>query len=288
MRTSIEPLDDGDAAPVAAFIARLQDDPERHIPYLGEGARTVLAELSEIEQWRPRTLVARDPDGSIAGVVTADIDAELGRLYWLGPWAHESAVACALVAETVSRLGSGAWTQEEFAPDSRNSLIADIALGRGCEPAVPSSVLHLATPFTDATALEATAPLGDVHREGVIALHDEVFAGTHTPGARLVEQDKTTVRTRTRLGALVGYVAYEVAPDDTGYIDFLGVAEPHRRAGHGRMLVRSAVSDLAARGVTAVNLTVRADASGARDLYVSLGFVEERVITPYRRGFALP
>ncbi len=44
---------------------------------------------------------------------------------------------------------------------------------------------------------------------------------------------------------------------------------------------------LAERGATPINLTVRVDNVGARALYASLGFTEERVILPLRKGFAV-
>ena len=88
-------------------------------------------------------------------------------------------------------------------------------------------------------------------------------------------------------GVPVGYVAVEVQPDGSGYVDYLGVAAQARGAGLGRVLVAGALRGLAARGVTRVHLTVRVDNATARALYASLGFVEERVAVPYRRGFDL-
>jgi ribosomal protein S18 acetylase RimI-like enzyme len=48
------------------------------------------------------------------------------------------------------------------------------------------------------------------------------------------------------------------------------------------------VHELAGRGCEVVNLTVRATNLGARRLYERLGFTEERLVRPYRRGFHLP
>jgi len=92
----------------------------------------------------------------------------------------------------------------------------------------------------------------------------------------------------TEDGTPVGYVAIEHHPDGEAYIDFLGVAPEHRRRGIGRELIRAAL--LAGRdlGCPRAALTVREANAGARALYASLGFTEERVLRPLRKGFRLP
>jgi ribosomal protein S18 acetylase RimI-like enzyme len=90
-----------------------------------------------------------------------------------------------------------------------------------------------------------------------------------------------------RDGDVAGYVAVERQPDGNGYVDFLGVAPGHRRRGLGAELVRAGVAALAELGCRRFHLTVREADTGARALYAGLGFTEERVIRPFRRGFSL-
>jgi ribosomal protein S18 acetylase RimI-like enzyme len=133
----------------------------------------------------------------------------------------------------------------------------------------------------------STEPL-TVDRAGDVAeLHDSIFVGTHTPGSKLVAAEGTRIRTAQLAGATVGYIAYEIQPDGTGYIDYLGVKPGLRRRGLGRALVDDACRDLASKGLPAVHLTVRVDATGAIDLYRGLGFIQERLIVPCRSGFTL-
>ena len=50
---------------------------------------------------------------------------------------------------------------------------------------------------------------------------------------------------------------------------------------------RARTDELRRLGAEGVGLTVRADSEGARDLYVSLGFREERFVVPMRLGFSV-
>ncbi len=67
----------------------------------------------------------------------------------------------------------------------------------------------------------------------------------------------------------------------------MGVEPSQRRRGLAGELVRAGVWELRRIGAEDVGLTVRAGIEGARDLYGSLGFREERFVVPLRRGFSL-
>ena len=79
----------------------------------------------------------------------------------------------------------------------------------------------------------------------------------------------------------------EIQPGGLGYIDFVGVHTDQRGRGFGRALVHATLTELVARGVSAAHLTVRESNVAARRLYGSLGFREERLLRPYRKGFLL-
>lgn len=276
-----DPVDD-----VVDYVARRQAAPASHVVFVGEGAATVGADLADVARWRDRLLVAR-ADGAVVGAVLTDIDEARRRAWWFGPWADGPDIAAALVAAADARFGA-AWDEEEFAPDVANRLVAELAVARGCTPGTASSVLAFdAAQQPTPRPSGRTAPLDATSAPAVAALHDRLFPATHTLGADLVRADKTTIRAAMVDGVVAGYVAVEVLADGVGYIDYLGVEPGRRRLGLGRALVGDAVASLVAAGVTETHLTVREDAVGARDLYRSLGFVELRVIRPYRRGFDL-
>jgi ribosomal protein S18 acetylase RimI-like enzyme len=279
----VEPAGEERLSAVVSHVARAQVDPARHVAYVGVDIGSVSDELTDAEAWPDRLLVAFD-GSELIGVLLADVDDDMRRVWWVGPWADSEDVAVALVSAGRDRFGT-LFDEEELAPDSRNEMVRAAARRLGFEEGTASSVLFKLDPSAD--GVSSTTPLTADRARSVAELHDEIFAGTHTPGAKLVAAEGTRIRTAQIDGATAGYVAYEVQADGTGYIDYLGVRADVRRRGLGRLLVADVCRDLALDGVSEVHLTVRADAPGAVDLYRSLGFTEERVIVPCRYGFTL-
>jgi len=268
---------------VMAYVAGAQAEPRRHVTYVGEDVTTLAEEFSEAQAWADRLLVALIGD-QLAGVLLADIDTGMRRVWWIGPWADTEVVAIALLSHARERFG-GLFDEEELAPDSRNEMLRSAALRLGFAEGTASSVLSKMDLTTDGTS--STEQLAETRADHVAELHDSLFPGTHTTGAKLVNLEGTRIRTAQLNGVTAGYVAYEIQADGTGYINYVGVSPVARRRGLGRALIADVCRELAADGAGAVHLTVRADAPGAVDLYRSLGFNQERIIVPYRRGFIL-
>lgn len=286
MSWSVATLGERDDSDVVAYVAAAQADPTRHVTFVGTDEATVRTDLSTATDWRARTYVARDGDGRVVGVLTADVDGDLGRAWWLGPWAEDRGVGRALL-EAAGEVVAGV-AEREFAPDARNRWLADLAVELGYHAEEPSAVLvaDLATWPHDhdlpAASTEVRA-LEPEDRDDVADLHDHLFAGTHTRGRDLVRAEQTTVLV---LGEPpTGYIATQVEADGSLYVDFVGVDPRARGRGVGRALVAAALERAATAGRPRANLTVRDDNRHARALYASLGFVEERQIAPYRLGF---
>ena len=270
-------------AAVVEYVVTAQADPSRHVSYVGMDAESIVEEFADAEAWADRLLVAIIGD-QVAGVLLADVDDDVRRVWWLGPWADSEDVAIALLSGARHRFRA-LFDEEELAPDIRNEMLRSTARRLGFAEGTASSVLcklHL-----ESDGIPTTEPLTADRAHIVAELHDALFTGTHTPGAKLVAAEGTRIRTAQIDGATSGYIAYEVQADGTGYIDYLGVRSDARRRGLGRALVADVCRDLAGEGVSSVHLTVRADAPGAVDLYRSLGFTEERIVVPCRHGFTL-
>lgn len=293
-------ISDDEVDAVASWVATQQADPTRHIASDGMEAAAIAADLRQLE---PRglddVLVAVDGD-EVVGLLGLEHDTVPPRVWWRGPYvadgADVDAVADALLAAGRARLPDHV-TQEELAPDDRHGWLPAFAARHGFVAEEASAVLvrdlggEAGVPREEAVQPEGVdvAPVSDTTGPAVVALHDAVFPGTHASGERIAAPgDDHAVLVAVRGGDVVGYVAVERQEDGSGYIDYLGVADGARRTGVGRALVAAGCVWLhdEARCPRA-NLTVRESNRGARRLYESLGFAEERLVRPWRRGFSL-
>lgn len=279
--------DEQELRALARLAAPLQARPETHVIYVGTDVEAIVAELRETT-WQEVGVVAVDGDDTI-GWLVGDVDADMGRVWWHGPFV--AAAAWEAVASELLRAGRrqlpGQVAEEELAVDAHFERCRAWAEVEGFVAEEGSFVLDLVGPIEPPTVAVREITTDD--HGAVIGLHDALFPGTHTIGAALVAGHDERHR---RLviesgGAVVGYIAVERQPDGSGYIDFLGVAPSARRKGLGGELVRAGVAELRRMGAVTIGLTVREENTGARDLYVSLGFREERVAVPLRRGFSL-
>ncbi len=281
-------LDERELPRLAQLAAPLQARPESHVVYLGIEAEGILAEIAETT-WRDVGVVAvaDDADEPI-GWLIGDIDREMGRVWWFGPFVTVDGwedVASELLAAGRLQLPPDV-VEEEIAVDARFERCRAWAQRKGFEESEGSFVLDLAGSI-DPPTVDVRDVTDDDH-VALAALHDALFPGTHTTGAALAAGHDETHR---RLvidadGELAGYIAVERQADGSGYIDFLGVAPTARRRGFGAELVRAGVLELHSLGATTISLTVRVSSDGARELYTSLGFREERTAIPLRHGWS--
>lgn len=297
----IRPIDGSELETVCRWIAAQQADPTRHIAYLDVEPAAIEVGLRELEpDGLAGVLVATD-GGELIGFLAAEHDEDPPRVWWQGPFVaavHDFAtVAGELHAAAEARLPAHV-TQQEFGPDGRNTAVGAFAASLGFSPEEASAVLArpLGTDSDPDLGLAGNAPMGvDIGplmpslTSQVARLHDDLFPGTHTVGTDLaVPGDGNVVLVAARDDEVLGYVALERQADGSGYVDYLGVSPPARGAGIGRALVAAGCARLRDDlDCASAHLTVRESNLGARRMYEQLGFVEERVVRPWRRGFTL-
>ena len=127
------------------------------------------------------------------------------------------------------------------------------------------------------------APYQDRHRDGVIGLWQEIFAGStpwNEPGAVIAAK----LRERPELffvasdgGRVLGTVmaGYD---GHRGWIYALAVGPDHRGLGLARGLMKMAEYALAGLGCVKVNLQVQSENEGVAAFYEKIGYaVEERI-----------
>lgn len=288
MTFSIGPARPDDLPGLAALAEDAQSSPETFIGYYGEDRATIAAEIEEVEEWAAATVVART-DGKILGWLLAETEPEIHRIWWWGPVVAPAAswddVADALYRSARDGVDAS-FDQEELAADDRSDRVRSFAERHGFTGEEASVLLRVA--ITTTPVAHGVEPLVDDDHDAVVAMHDRLFHGTHTPGRQLVGKDDAVQFVVRESGVPVGYVSVDLQPDGAGYVDYLGVTETERGRGLGRLLVAAALDELRRRGIEMAFLTVRESNAAARSLYASLGFDEERLLRPYRRGFSLP
>ncbi len=290
----------GDLPRLAALAEHLQARPDRYLPYLSREAAAITAELEELDEWTAVSAACSEaPDGPVTGWLVGELDPEIGRVWWLGPFVADASEGGADWAPAATALYAHAHallpeeiTEEEFAITPEFVELEHWALDRGFN-VDPGSVALATIGPVDAREIVTREVVG-TDLESVGALHDRLFPGSHYTGRQIVEgvDGAGHAPGHRRLAALiddvvVGYVAAERQADGSGYIDFLGVDDAHRRRGLGASLIAAAAGQLRAAGCQRLHLTVREANHGARALYRSLGFEEEVVLRPLRRGFTL-
>ncbi|WP_052666894.1 GNAT family N-acetyltransferase [Nitriliruptor alkaliphilus] len=279
---------------VIDLFASGQVEPTRHIAYLSLGTEPIAAELTALEPGGWDDVVVARRDGLVIGALAAEHDREPPRVWWHGPAVVDRDdvdfldVAGALLEAGRARLPAHV-TEEELAGDDRHVELTALASRYGFDTAPASAVLSRAcTPPPVAPEVAAIRPFTESDRPVVAAIHDATFPNNHQPGHRVDEGTDRTVLVAERDGHVAGYAAVERHEDGSGYLDLVGVDPASRGAGVGAALVVAALVHLGALGCEVANLTVRETNAVARRLYERLGFTEERLVRPHRRGFHLP
>ncbi|MCP3937114.1 MAG: GNAT family N-acetyltransferase [Actinomycetia bacterium] len=273
---------------LAALAERCQLQASQHIGYVSAVAPDIEAEVLQVDDWIDWTFVAHD-DRGVSGWLLAELDPEMGRVWWWGPFAAPGRWAD--VADRLLEVGRGVLAsdidEEELCGDSAHVELAHLAATWGFEKAVPSTALTASLSEVPDVGTARAAHVDDAG--SLAALHGALFAGSHmTPETAAAVGSDDRIRTVAEADArVVAYAIAEVQADGTGYIDFLGTDPGEQRKGHGRAAISAACSMLVERGCEEAHLTVRETNMGARTLYAALGFREERNLMPYRKGFSL-
>jgi ribosomal protein S18 acetylase RimI-like enzyme len=287
---------------LVALTVQCQRTPKRRIPFLGDDAASITADIVELggeTTWHQHALAARN-GASTVGWLFAESDPEMGRIWWFGPFVdvevddeQAGSVADALYAQAAS-LREG-FDEEEICYDERSTLLVEFGRRNGFTEQAASLALRaeLDSGPRAAEVAEAPeaihAPRNDAERTATAHLHDELFPGTHTRGTTIA-QPPTSDRSTWCIAEgddVVAYIAVEHQSDSSLYIDYLGVRPGHRGRGHARTLVRHALAHGAMVSATHAHLTVRLANASARGLYRSLGFADVMTIVPARKGFLL-
>jgi ribosomal protein S18 acetylase RimI-like enzyme len=264
----IRPADHIDHDEVVSLLCRLQAVPCHHIGYHGETEAELTEELANLN-WPTGTMVAVDEADHIHGVLSVDVNSELGRAWWHGPFVdvpaeHPAAdriwarTADALYAAVRALPAVRGINDNELFGHVEHSRLAAFARRQGFPPGEYSSVLVLDgvdlvrmigdVPAGDDTvdiAELATPPADSVLSAALIRMHEGSFPNTYLSAAALLAGDRErTVVVATDAKRLVGYAVGGTQPE--GYfLDFVAVATDSRGHGIGGALITTLVQRLA-------------------------------------------
>lgn len=288
--TVIQSLRAGDLDEVARHMEVLQRDPAQFTGNLPVDAAAIAEALRSLPGGVACIVVAVGA-GRPVGLLGADHATDPPRVWWQGPfvWGGEGwrAVSDRLYTSARRRLPPQV-TQEEFGPDERNARVQGFARAHGFHAEAASAVLVLDEPLPD-PAGDTVVPITEEDHPELARLHDRLFPEASSAGEALVEVDdpaRVALGIR-RAGGLVGYVIVQCHAGGDGTVECVGVRPDLRGRGHGRTLVLAGVHWLQRRGCAPVHLTIREDLRAGRALYAAVGFAEERLVRPWRKGFTL-
>jgi ribosomal protein S18 acetylase RimI-like enzyme len=282
--------------------------PEHTIGYHGE-TRAELAEEYADMNWPFATVVAVDEADRVHGVLTADVNPTLGRVWWHGPFVdvpadHPAAdriwerTADALYDQARALSQVQDITDTELFGHVEHRRLAQFAQRHGFPAGVYTSVLGLdgvdlvrligsVPDRTDGVEIQdfPTPPTDSVAMAAFIRLHDECFPNTNKSAAEILSGggDENTVVVAKAGGRLVGYAVGEVQALDY-YVDFVAVAPDFRGRGIAGALVTQLVQRIADRhgARPKVCATVLETNAASRRMFRNLGFRSLLELVGYR------
>lgn len=253
---------------------------------LGETAQEIAEYLASWDApWFESSRVA-EHDGKIVGFAAAELDESLGRAWIYGPLVDDpewDGIAEHLFRDVVATMPSTT-ANLELSGDVANVRLARLADRHGLTAGVVHFVLTLDSLAIELLRAQNVPSLTTEDEDTFVALHDDLFPGTYYPGRQLLTraaEGKQIILGLVDRGELIGYASGRIDEGGDGYIDFIGVAPPRRREGHGRSLVVTLCHAL--QPVPRVSLTVSEENIGALALYDTLGFERTSSAVGYRR-----
>jgi ribosomal protein S18 acetylase RimI-like enzyme len=288
---------------VVDVLVRLQAEPAHHIAYHGETAEEITAELTGMPDWTAGTVLAFDPEhGRVRGVLTVEVDHEVGRAWLHGPFVdvptnHPAAAALwhktadALLLRALRVPGLAGITDLELCGHRKHRLLAEFAARHDFHTGATSRVFLLtgqalrAVLVRDSTVDSAVRVMPAELRDAVAQLHERSFPAATVTARQLVEGSRGhCVMVLAGSSGLIGYAAGYPQEGEL-YVDFVAVDPYHRSLGAGRALVRGLLRELAARhGAREQAAAVIALGNDASErLFTQLGFTLAIELVSYRQ-----
>ncbi|WP_037256940.1 GNAT family N-acetyltransferase [Kibdelosporangium aridum] len=299
--TKIRPATRADLPAVVSLIARLQADPAHHIGFFGYTEAEIADELAGVQpEWHEGALLAIRSSGAICGVLSTDVNTEVGRAWLYGPhidvptghpatpqaW-HKTAD---MLYEAALRLPHMRDIHDlNLYAHTEHRELAEFAKRHGFHRETPTRIFTLTGAdlrcmlTQDTEAVERLPSDGSMNAQ-FTALFDRCFPDTNNTADQLLYGKHTVVALRQADGKLAGFAA-GYTQEAEHYVDFVAVEPDMRCVGVGRRVVQGLVRELdaqnGAKPQAGAVVSVENHASAA--MFTGLGFQVELVLVSYRR-----
>jgi N-acetylglutamate synthase-like GNAT family acetyltransferase len=299
--TEIRPATRADLPAVVSLITRLQADPAHHIGFFGYTEEEITDELAGVEpEWHEGAVVAIASSGGLRGVLSTDVNPELGRAWLYGPhvdvpsghpaapqaW-HTTADALFHAALKLPHLTG--ITDLSLYGHAEHRQLGEFADRHGFAKEKPTRIFTLAGAELRSLLAQDTEKVGLLPADGSLnqqfsVLLERCFPNRTSSAEQLLSGRHSIVVLRQADGKLAGFAA-GYSQEIEHLVDYVAVEPDMRCVGVGRQVVRGLISALdakngARRQAAAV---VKIDNHASAGMFTRLGFEVELELVSYRR-----
>ncbi|GAB3907075.1 hypothetical protein GCM10029964_104690 [Kibdelosporangium lantanae] len=298
--TQIRPATNADLPAVVELVVRLQADPAHHIGFHGVTEAEVTEELTRLRpDWAGGAAVAVGSSGSLRGVLSTDVNPELGRGWLYGPFVdvpsgHPAApqawdtTADALFAAVTGLPRLGGIEDLDLYGHVAHRQLADFAQRHGFVGTRPTRIFVLKGAELRsmlAQDVDKVEPLGPSLHGQLAALYEKTFPNRNKSADQLIHGGEHTIVTlKQGEGRLAGFAAGYVQEGEY-LVDYVAVDPEMRCVGVGGTVVRGLLRELDARfgAHRQAAAVVANDNSSSTAMFTRLGFQVELELVSYRR-----
>ncbi|MBE1464797.1 GNAT family N-acetyltransferase [Kibdelosporangium phytohabitans] len=299
--TEIRPATRDDLPAVVSLITRLQADPAHHIGFFGYSEEEIADELAGVQpEWHEGAVLAIASSGALRGVLSTDINPEIGRAWLYGPhidvptghpatpqaW-HTTADMLYEAALKLPHLRGV--TDLNLYGHTEHRELAEFAKRHGFARETPTRIFTLRGADLRATLTQECVQVERLPADGslndqFIALLRRCFPDTTYTPEQLLYGKHTVVALRQADGKLAGFAA-GYTQEIEHLVDFVAVEPDMRCVGVGRRVVKGLLCELDAEhgAKSQAAAVVRIDNDPSSTMFQRLGFTVDLELVSYRR-----
>ncbi|MCK4847545.1 MAG: GNAT family N-acetyltransferase [Candidatus Heimdallarchaeota archaeon] len=279
---------------LSIFISRLQRHKATTIGYFDRTPDEIKLYLEELEPGWIETTLMIEEEGEILGIIIAEYDIELRRVWIHGPMVDLpnqidwNSYAVELYENLLQKIIPTEINDYELYGEKSNINLRKLTENFGYKTTDPSCVLSFSRSQITTLLVLSLDPISEDYFDQFKNHHSEIFPNTYYSAQQILNMldEANQVFIESHNKDLVGFIHGKLdKSNNQGYIDFVGVEKSARKQGTGRKLVIAILHWLfdTFTQINEVKLTVSEKNTPAYNLYTSLGFKVEQTLQGYRK-----